>query len=199
MTAPAPADPANVESAVAALRTTQGAIAVTDPVPVRVDLADIFAQDRVSTKMEQFYSLLFSIAQHIHPDFSAEIFLDPATVRAFLPASKVFPDPMIPNEIVAVSIARRAKDEPAYTISFGREKTDVPLNRGQGFYLFRNGLCQHAQSLVFSKNFSVRVLKNKRGNTVAKDFSGVDLFGKFGNRGFINVDIRYVSLRAVET
>ena len=41
-------------------------------------------------------------------------------------------------------------------------------------------------------------MKKNLGNLLVKKFDGVDLFGDFGNRGLINVDIQYVSLRSVE-
>lgn len=33
---------------------------------------------------------------------------------------------------------------------------------------------------------------------MVSNFKGVDLFGDFGNRGIIDVDIQYVSLKSVE-
>ena len=36
------------------------------------------------------------------------------------------------------------------------------------------------------------------GNLLAQYFKGVDLFGDFGNRGIIDVDIEYVEFRKVE-
>lgn len=196
VTKPGAVDLVTLTDAALALRDTDGKPIVADADGLRSDLIDVFGTDRVTTKMEQFYTLLFSLAARAQPA-TVPRFLDPADVRKILLTAAVFTDPVVPAQIAAVSLARK-KGDPTYTLSFQGEKTEIPLNGGQGFHLYRNGLCQHAQKLIFGRSFGVTLSKTKKGNTVAKDFRGVDLFGVFGNRGVIDVDIRYVALRAVE-
>jgi len=61
----------------------------------------------------------------------------------------------------------------------------------------REGMCQHAKALVFYGGFSF-CLAMQNGNLEVSDFENVDLWGAFGSRGFINLDINYVSVKSVE-
>jgi len=190
---------------------------VTTPAPVKLDeviksvlklkqvqpdvakeIPDIFDTTKIKTKMEQFYTLLFVINKFIPKEVGTDVVLDAEVVRDILTKAGVFSDRTVPGRITDIKITRYHSTEPKYSISFNQEATEVLLNKGVGFYLFRNGLCQHAQKLIFQKDFSVIVRMNSDKNIVATGFTGVDLFGKFGNRGVVSVDLNYVALRTVE-
>lgn len=198
VTTPAPVNIAHVLEAISSLKTKDGKPALELSAELVKDVHDVFNLDLVKTKMEQFYTLLYVLNEHIVTPQEKEIHLDASSVREILLRSKVFTDPEIPKHIDAVWIYRREKLRPRYTVVFDQDQTVIPLNKGEGFYLFRNGMCQHAKKLIFRKQFSVNLKKNRKGNTVARYFKGVDLFGTFGNRGIVDVDINYVELRSVE-
>lgn len=199
VTTPAPVVLSEVEAALSELKLTGGEKAFASITPAfRKIIADVFNLDLVKTKMEQFYTLLFEINRNIPVQKESTVKLDPKSVLKILLAAKVFSDPQVPSRIQEVTLWRHHLHQPRYTIGFDQENIEVPLNQGSGFYLYRNGLCQHAQKLIFSKSFSVTVLKNSKGRIEANDFKGADLFGRFGNRGFLDVDINFVSLRSVE-
>ncbi|MCB0327516.1 MAG: hypothetical protein KDD52_07850, partial [Bdellovibrionales bacterium] len=146
---------------------------------------------------EQFYTMLYHIAQ-FSTRKEQKLHLDETSVRDVLMASAVFTDQSIPNQIVGISIDFQSKNKTRYAILFDKERVKILLNQGKGFTIFRNGKCQHAQSLIFEKEFSFELKKLQNGNLRVKNFSGVDLFGDFGNRGIVDVDINYVALKAVE-
>lgn len=198
VTMPAPVSVSELMNAIMELRLSTGPTAVEVHEDLSKQVAEIFDTTLVKTKMEQFYSLLYALSRNIPKEKGTKIDFEPHSVRKVLIAAAVFSDPSVPNRIQKVSISRHHFHEPRYTITFDQDQTTVNLNKGQGFFLFRNGLCQHAKSLIFEKNFSVTVKKNQKGHVLASEFKGVDLFGRFGNRGMIDVDINYVALKAVE-
>ncbi len=63
--------------------------------------------------------------------------------------------------------------------------------------MYRAGMCQHAKALVFYGSFSFSLTMVKE-NVEVYDFDNVDLWGSFGLRGLVNVDINYISIRSVE-
>jgi hypothetical protein len=174
------------------------ALPIEKPAELEKRLRKTFDTSIVQTKMEQFYRLLFDLTQHLKKDKKIELSLDPVTVRAILLESKVFTDRTIPAHITSVSVELATRSRPKYQIEFDQPQTHLPLNGGEGFYLFRNGKCQHAKKLIFEENFSTLLTEKSNGNLLAHDFKGVDLFGDFGNRGVVDVDIQYVELRSVE-
>ncbi len=198
VTKPAPVVISSVLESMASLKTTEGKPAHDLSTELVRKVHDIFDHNKVKTKMAQFYSLLYVINEQIPIEQGKSVSLDGSTTRPILIKSAVFTDPEIPNHIQKVTIDRSKLDEPKYEVTFDQDQTLVPLNKGEGFYLFRNGLCQHAQKLIFQKTFTVSLYINSKGNLVAKNFKGVDLFGAFGNRGLFDVDINYVELRSVE-
>ncbi len=161
------------------------------------DIRDAFDTQQVKTKMEQFYTLLFILSQHaIQSD--QELVFEPKSVQKILIESGVFPDEAIPSQIQDIRLSKKEKSKPFYNISFSNLKTHVPLNKGEGFVLYRNGMCQRAMALIFNQKFSLKLKKNRKKHIEAFDFKGVDLYGHFGNRGMFNVSLNYVSLKAVE-
>jgi hypothetical protein len=198
VTAPAPVDAGTVLQAMEALKTADGKPAFVPSVENAKNVRDIFDTTKVKTKMEQFYSLLHLIARNLPESLGSVVTLDAAPVRNVLLQSKVFRNPALPNRIQEITIERYDREEPKYIVAFDGELIRLPLNDGAGFNLFRNGLCQHAAELIFRNKFSFKLKRLSNGNLEARHFQGVDLFGDFGNRGVVDVDINYVELRAVE-
>jgi hypothetical protein len=196
-TTPAAVDISNLKSAIGALSTpSQKKIIVSTPefsklIESTFDLLDI------KTKMEQFYSLLWILAQKLSTQKILSASFTQSSVENVLLASKVFSDPAVPGQIKTIEFDVSNANKPKFSVSFARKGIEIPLNQGKGFFLFRNGKCQHAQKLIFDQTFTFEMKKNL-GNLMVTNFQGVDLFGDFGNRGVIDVDIQYVSLRSVE-
>jgi hypothetical protein len=159
-------------------------------------LAALFDPAAPKSKLEQFYTLLYQIARHAsHP--GDEIAFDVAGARALLLSSKVFSDPEFPRQIVRIQLARTDRGQPRYQVTFGRPEVWLPLNQGRGFGVVREGMCQHAKALVFYGAFSF-ALAMPRQNVVVSDFENVDLWGAFGTRGLVDIDVNYVSVKSVE-
>lgn len=194
---PAPVDMAELKSKVYALSsTTQKNIFKSTPAFDK-SIEEIFNPSLITTKMEQFYSLLWTLGQQLHQQQIKTAEFTSSSVQDVLIASKVFTDPTIPNQIKSIEFDTSNSNKPHYKVVFGSKGIRLPLNQGKGFFLFRNGKCQHAKELIFQDVFTFEMKRNL-GNLMVSGFKGVDLFGDFGNRGMIDVDIEYVSLRSVE-
>jgi hypothetical protein len=159
-------------------------------------LAALFDPSAPKSKLEQFYTLLFHISQHTsHP--GDEILLDVPRALTLLLSSKVFSDPEFPRQIVRIQLIRTDRARPRYRVTFEKPEVWLPLNKGMGFGVFREGMCQHAKALVFYGSFAF-ALTMPHQNVVVSDFDNVDLWGTFGTRGVVDIDINYVSLKSVE-
>ena len=157
------------------------------------DLFDLSAQ---KSKLEQFYTLLFYISQHTsHP--GDQIIFDVPKALNLLLSSKVFSDPEFPRQIERIHLNRKDRTRPRYQVVFDRPDVRLPLNKGAGFGVFREGMCQHVKELVFYGSFSFSLRMKNQGLEVY-DFDNVDLWGTFGSRGMVDVDINYVSVKSVE-
>jgi hypothetical protein len=159
-------------------------------------LAALFDPSVPRSKLEQFYTLLFNISRHAsHP--GDEILFDVPKALSLLLSSKVFSDPEFPRQIVRIHLTRADRARPRYQVAFTTPEVWLPLNKGMGFGVFREGMCQHAKALVFYGSFSFALTKPHQ-NIVVSEFDNVDLWGVFGTRGFVDIDINYVSIRSVE-
>jgi hypothetical protein len=157
------------------------------------DLFDLLAK---KSKLEQFYTLLFYISQNaLHPD--DRIIFDVPKALNLLLSSKVFSDPEFPRQIARIHLDRKNRARPRYQVVFDRPDVRLPLNKGAGFGVFREGMCQHAKALVFYGSFSFS-LAMKNQSLEVYDFDNVDLWGTFGSRGMVDVDINYVAVKSVE-
>jgi len=159
-------------------------------------MANLFDLSVPKSKLEQFYAMLFYISQHTSHR-GDEITLDLGKALDLLLSSKVFSDPNFPRQIVQIHLDRRDRAHPRYQVVFDGPDVRLPLNRGAGFGVFRQGMCQHAKALVFYGSFSFSLMMKDKSLEVY-DFDNVDLWGTFGSRGLIDVDINYVSLKSVE-
>lgn len=165
----------------------------------RADLEKIFNLKTPTSKLKQFYQLLYVIGDHskliLNPGFA----LDLPAVRKILLTAKVFPTPDFPNQISVVFIELTRHSRLQYHVRFkNRETIKLPLNEGLGFKAFENGMCQHVTHLIFYGDFSFRVKKLPNDNFSVYEFDGVDLYGNFGTRGLIDVDMNYIELEKVE-
>lgn len=161
------------------------------------NIQDVFDLNKIKTKMEQFYTILWVISQEIAKLNLERISFTRDSVQEVLLASKVFTDSSIPSQIQKIDFDVSKKDLPKLAITYNKKGVEVPLNQGKGFYLFQNGKCQHAKHLIFEQTFTFEMKRNL-GNLMVTNLEGVDLFGDFGNRGIIDVDIEYVTFHSVE-
>ncbi len=197
VTTPTPVDVAQVLQDVYALEDNRQAKLFRGPTrTLDQALTALFDPLAPRSKLEQFYSLLFHISQHTsHPGH--EITFDVPTALTLLLSSKVFSDPEFPRQIVRIHLSRKDRARPRYQVGFEKPEVRLPLNRGLGFGIVRQGMCQHAKALVFYGSFAFSLAMNSHGLLVS-EFDNVDLWGTFGSRGIVNTDINYVSVKSVE-
>ena len=197
VTSPATVDISALKNKIHLLQNESGTALFQSSPLLDVAINETFDTSKVKTKMEQFYQMLWVLSQELSRQKITNVSFSQKTVREVLLASKVFTDVSVPSQIKAIELDVSNKDHPRCHVIFAKKDIEIPLNQGEGFYLFRNGKCQHAEKLIFGDSFSFE-LKRNLGNLMVSEFSGVDLFGDFGNRGLIDVDIQYISLRSVE-
>ena len=197
VTTPAPVDVAQVLGDVYALQDDRYAKLFSGPNPT-LDraLTALFDLSAPKSKLEQFYSLLFYIATHAsHP--GEEISFDLPRALTLLLSSKVFSDPEFPRQIARIHLTRKARGRPHYQVGFEKPEVWLPLNKGLGFGIVREGMCQHAKALVFYGSFAFSLGMKSQGLEVS-NFDNVDLWGAFGSRGLVDIDVNYVSVKSVE-
>jgi hypothetical protein len=150
------------------------------------------------SKLEQFYGLLFYLAKY---KTLAETFIKfkKDSVRDLLITGQVFSTSDVPNHISEVNLYWSSHfDRASYEVKFDQDEVRIPLNQGKGFASFREGLCQIAEQIVFYYGFQFNVQLTGKEHVFVSDFKNVDIFGKFGSRGSVNVDLNYVSILSVE-
>ncbi|MBO1223320.1 MAG: hypothetical protein JYX80_02720 [Candidatus Scalindua sediminis] len=160
------------------------------------ELMELFDVSIPRSKLEQFYTMLFYISKYATIEKDAFI-IDPDLTIRLLISSKVFTNPEFPRRISRIFLVRNNREKPLYKVFFDSNEVKLDLNKGDGFGISREGMRQQAEALVFYGFFSFR-LREKGDNVEAFDFENVDLYGSFGSRGLINVDINYVALKSVE-
>jgi hypothetical protein len=159
-------------------------------------MADLFDLSAPKSKLEQFYTMLFYLSQYASYSGDEITFDVPKAVDLLL-SSKVFSDPDFPRQIAEIHLTRKDPAHPRYQVVLKQSEVWLPLNRGMGFGVHREGMCQQAKALVFYGSFSFSLTMVKE-NVEVYDFDNVDLWGSFGLRGLVNVDINYISIRSVE-
>ena len=160
------------------------------------ELKELFDLSILRSKLEQFYTMLFYISKYTSIE-EDELFLDRDSTIKLLISSEVFTNREFPRRITRVHLTRHNRERPFYKVFFDSDRVELDLNWGDDFDTMREGMNQKAKALVFYGSFSFR-LRKKGENVKAFDFKNVDLYGCFGSRGFINVDINYVAVRSVE-
>lgn len=158
-------------------------------------LRALFDTSILRSKLEQFYTMLFYISRYASIE-KDELFIDRDSVIKLLVSSEVFTNREFPRRISSVYLTRHNREKPYYKVSFDSDRVELGLNRGDGYGISKVGMKQEAKALVFYGSFSFRLKKNGE-NVEAFDFNDVDLYGDFGSRGFVNVDINYVAVKSV--
>jgi hypothetical protein len=196
-TTPAPVDMAQVLRDAYALEDDQHEILFRGPNPALDQaLTALFDLSTPKSKLEQFYTMLFHISRYTsHPGDG--IALDVPKVVNLLLSTRVFSDPDFPRQIAQVQLDRKDRARPHYLVVFDKSEVRLPLNQGLGFGVFREGMCQHAKELVFYGSFSFS-LAMKNESLEVYDFDNLDLWGTFGSRGVVDVDVNYVSVKSVD-
>lgn len=162
-------------------------------------LKEVFESVPQKTKLEQFFQLLFLLQQNIRSD-SLPITVTPPGITDLLLAAKVFTDPSFPQRITAVELKKDGAERPIlWKVQFSEQEVRFPINNGQGFASWDQGMCQIAKELVFYPGFSfrLRTARNSK-NLIVDDFDKVEIFGRFGTRKIFTIDLSYVDLEKVE-
>ena len=160
------------------------------------ELKELFDVSILRSKLEQFYTMLFYISKYASIE-KDELFFDRDSTIKLLISSEVFTNREFPRKISKVFLSRAKRERPFYKVFFDSDRVELNLNKGDGYGISREGMRQQAKALIFYGSFSFR-LRKKGENVEAFDFKDVDLYGSFGSRGFINVDINYVAVKSIE-
>ncbi len=160
------------------------------------ELIALFDKSILRSKLEQFYTMLYYISKYatIGKD---EFNIDRDLTIKLLISSRVFTDREFPQNISSIFLSREKREKPFFKVSFSSDRVELGLNHGDGYGISKVGMKQEAQALVFYGGFSFK-LRKKGENVEAYDFDGVDLYGNFGSRGIVDVDINYVAVKSVE-
>jgi hypothetical protein len=195
---PSPVDVQALLAAAKELRTTAGAPLLDLTDQAQKEFRDAVDPAQVKNKMEQFFRLTFVAQAHAKAGLSKILDVDVPAIRKILILSGVFDDETVPNQITGVKIDRSWEKDPRYNVTFKGNSNVLHLNGGKGFHAWVSGRCQHNESLIFYRElgFSLRILPN--GNLLARYFRGADLYGDFGVRGIVDVDLNYIALSSVE-
>ncbi|MFO1519944.1 MAG: hypothetical protein U1F57_09830 [bacterium] len=193
------ADLSKLIAALEKLKDTNGRNVWQTTDETKAALKEIFESTPTKTKLEQFFQLLFLLQEHIE-NKNLPMVVEGAGITDVLLEAKVFTDSSFPKKITKVELKHDDPNRaPFYTVDFSDKEVRFPINQGNGFANWDQGMCQVAKQLVFYNPFSFRVRKNRvNPNLVVDDFSGVQIFGDFGSRGMFSIDLNYVDLEKVE-
>lgn len=195
VTSPAPVDIDQLIQDLNAL-TIQDGKKMVDAAKLHPVLQEIFDVKHPNSKLQQFYRLLYVIAKNSLVDIGMGVEFNVVSARRILVTAQVFPDPAFPSHITAIRLVS-TEGVPEYAVTF-TDAVRFPLNQSKGFRSWDDGYCQHAKELVFAKQFTFKTREVRDGNLKVYKFQGVDLFGDFGTRGAVDVDLKYVRLAEVE-
>lgn len=199
-TIPAPVNFPQIMNDLVKLKTLDGRkiLEVVSPEFER-EMKKLFLVDPTKiSKLEQFYGLLYFLAKY-RTLMETDISFNPEDVYKLLLSSKVFSSPTIPKQVAGVHLKwNKQTERAAYEVKFHQPLVQLPLNGGKGFSSHKEGMCQTARELRFYGGFSFVIDLNKKDHIFVSEFKNVDLFGTFGSRGVVDVDIQYISLRSVE-
>ncbi|MDO8643346.1 MAG: hypothetical protein Q7S00_00040 [bacterium] len=158
----------------------------------------LFEAKPLKTKLEQFFGLLYIIQENLSRD-QIPLEVTPPRIQEVLLAAKVFPNDHFPKKIKKVSLSvPDSRKRPVFQVFFEATEVRFVLNEGRGFAVWDTGKCQVAKELVFYNGFSFRLKKGGRsGDLIVYDFDKVQLYGDFGSRRLVNIDLNYVDLEQV--
>lgn len=189
----------SVQSSLESLRDEQGRIVWTTTSNSKQALREIFESTPAKTKLEQFFQLLFLIQNQMPSEYGTVIVKPPGITEVLL-AARVFRDSSFPKTITSVRLDRGGPDSPpVFTVQFADSEVRFPINEGKGFATWDQGMCQIAKELVFYNGFSFKIRKARNSqNLVVDRFDKVQIFGQFGTRKVVSIDLSYVDLEKVE-
>jgi hypothetical protein len=197
VTSPAPANIPELVKSLIHAKDDQGNPAFIISKEMKKEMNEVFNPPFRTTKMAQFYGALFVLQKHSKIKRLGEKIIPGKEIQKALIHAGVFPDNTFPKIVSKVVMVRGRYNQPGYRVEFTRDSLEIPLNQGKGFRSWDNGMCQHAKALYFKSPFTFW-LRKKGKNLKAYDFENVDLRGDLGTRGIIDLDLNYVSLKAVE-
>ncbi len=180
-------------TALKAVQTDAGEPAYQVDAGLQAELEQIFSPTKVTTKMEQFYAMLFAIQNSSPLPKGITHTLQGEAVGELLIKAAVFPDASFPQTIDKVRF-RKSSLTPFYEVHFTSTQVDLPVNGGAGFHTWHHGMCQHLQKLSFQNPFSFYLKQLENGDLRAYKFNNVLITGEFGTRGLIDIDLNYVEL-----
>lgn len=164
----------------------------------RQSLRNIFDTIPQKTKLEQFFQLLFLLQKKI-PSQRLPLTVNPPGITDVLLAAKVFTTPNFPKKITSVTLTKNRAGKTVWLVSFTDSEVRFPINKGAGFSAWDQGMCQVAKELVFYPGFSFSIRKARNSaNLIVENFDKVEIFGTFGSRGLVTIDLSYVDLEKVE-
>jgi hypothetical protein len=188
-----------VRASLAALKDSDGKPVWTESAENDASLKQIFESVPRKTKLEQFFQLLYLLQKNL--DVSRKpVVVQPSLITNVLLSAKVFTDPSFPKKITGVELKRDDGNRPPlYQVQFSDKEVRFPINQGKGFWSWDQGMCQIAKELVFYPGFSfrLRTARNSK-NLVVDNFNKVEIFGQFGTRKLVSIDLSYVDLEKVE-
>ncbi len=161
------------------------------------ELRVLFKEEPVRTKMDQFYRMLYYIHAQALKNKDITIELPGSSITKILIISGVFRDDTFPRLTKKIELIKKGSQR-IIKVYLQLSGLRLPLNNSDGFYSYEDGKCQHLTHLLFDDHFSFEYVLKKNNNLIAKNFKGVYLFGDFGTRGFVDIDLNYIQLEKVE-
>jgi len=83
-------------------------------------------------------------------------------------------------------------------MKLSRGEIVFPLNLGKGFKAYQHGFCQHAQRLIVYDELSLDIDELRNGNLEVTFRDPVDLEGRLGTRGVVDLDLQYIRVLRIE-
>jgi len=154
----------------------------------------IFNGKPEKTKMEQFFQFLYFFQQQ--KETETPIVIGRPYITDILVSAKVFTRRTFPDRITSVKLVKEG-GVLRWQIFFDQDEARYPLNDGNGFESWEHNKCQHIQELVLHSGFSFKI-KEFGGDLYIYDFEGTEVYGSFGARGVLNLDVNYVEFVKVQ-
>jgi hypothetical protein len=163
----------------------------------RAQLEKYFLGDaRKVSRLEQFYSLLYWMTELVGSPH--EVALDVASVKRLLKTSQAFQSPLLIDSITGVLISWDRQRGAKLNMTLSQKEIVFPLNQGRGFRAFQHGFCQHAQRLIVYGLLDISIQELESGNLEVTFHRPVDLEGRLGTRGMVDLNLQYISVFRLE-
>jgi hypothetical protein len=163
----------------------------------RAKLEKYFLSDAQKvSRLEQFYSLLYWMTELVGSPH--EVSLDVASVKRLLKTSQAFQSPELIDAITDVTISWDRQRGAKLTMKLSQREIVFPLNQRRGFRAFQHGFCQHVQNLIVYGLLDVSIQELENQNLEVTFHRPVDLEGRLGTRGMVDLDLQYISVLSLE-